>query len=147
MMARDHDAVKKMNCTTLFDPHWLSKTSVSHPMIPFVVFFITITILVIFLATKQRKPLDRFCLTAIFLLCVLAATSVVVLHGTNLFPASAFALAALLLAHRSIVTFPPDLDAAESVPSSCATAARDASNHSTWVVAALVAGVVSAFGV
>ena len=116
-------------------------------MIPFVVFCITIPIMVIFLATKQRKPLDRFCLTAIFLLCVLAATSVVVLHGTNLFPASAFALAALLIAHRSIVTFPPDLDAAESVPSTCASAARDVSNHSTWVVAALVAGVVSAFGV
>lgn len=117
-------------------------------MIPFIVFFVATTILVIFLATKQRKPLDRFCLTAIFLLTILALTSIILLRGTNLFPSSAFALAALLLAHRSIITFPPDLDAAaEAAPSCFASAARDAGNHSTWVVAALVAGLVSAFGV
>jgi hypothetical protein len=134
-MTRDC-AAEKMNCISLLKPASLPP---HHPMIPFVVFFITIIILVIFLATKQRRPLNRFCLTAICLLCdfcVLAATSVVLLRGTNLFPASAFALAALLLAQRSIVTIPPDLDAAESVPSSCASAARDASNHSTWIVAA-----------
>ena len=121
-------------------------------MIPYVVFFITTTILVIFLATKQRKPLDRFCQTAILLLTILALTSIVLLRGTNLFPASAFALAALLLAHRSIVTFPPDLDAGaaeagQGLSPCLAGAARDAGNHSTWVVAALVAGLVSAFGV
>jgi len=118
-------------------------------MIHFVVFFIAITIIVIFLATKQRKPLDRFCLAAIFLLCVLAATSVVLLHGTNLFPASAFALAALILAHRSIVHFPPDLGTeGERINAHiCTAAAHDAANHSTWIVAAFVAGAVSAFGV
>ena len=117
------------------------------PMIHYVVFFIAITILVIFLATKQRKPLDRFCVTAIFLLCLLAATSVILLQGTNLFPAASFALAALLLAHRSIVTFPPDLDTTTEYNNTCIGAAQDASNHGTWIVAALVAGLVSAFGV
>ena len=114
-------------------------------MIHFVVFFVAITILVIFLATKQRKPLDRFCVTAIVLLCVLAVTSIVLLHGTILFPASAFALAALVLAHRSIVHFPPDLGEGERATTACVSAvAHDASNHSTWIIAALVAGVVSA---
>ena len=116
-------------------------------MIHFVVFFIAITIIVIFLATKQRKPFDRFCLAAVSLLILLAATSVVLLHGTNLYPASAFALAALILAHRSIVHFPPDLGAESERGSMCAGVALDASNHSTWIVAAFVAGVVSAFGV
>jgi hypothetical protein len=122
-------------------------------MLHFVVFFVAITILVIFLATKQRRPLDRFCLTAVGLLALLAVTSIVLLHGTNLFPASAFALAALVLAHRSIVHFPPDLllggDAqlAEHPSSTCTACARETSNHGTWIVAALVAGLVSAFGV
>ena len=97
--------------------------------------------MVIFLATKQRKPRDRFCLTAVALLCLLALTSVVLLHGTNFFPASAFALAALVLFHRSIVHFSPDLDDGEAVQ------CKDASNHCTWAIAALVAGLVSAFGV
>ena len=116
-------------------------------MIHFVVFFIAITILVIFLATKQRKPLDRFCVTAIVLLCMLALTSIVLLHGTNLFPASAFALAALVLAHRSIVHFPPDIDDEPKTTTCMASVAHDASNHSTWIIAALVAGLVSAFSV
>ena len=118
-------------------------------MLHFVVFFITITILIIFLATKQRKPLDRFCLTAIALLCLLTITSIVLLHGTNLFPASAFALAALLLAHRSIVHFPPDLDAATADHSNntCTATVRETANHGTWIAVALVAGLVSVFGV
>jgi hypothetical protein len=119
-------------------------------MIHFVVFFVSITILIIFLATKQRKARDSFCLSAIFLLCMLAATSIVLLRGTNMFPASAFALAALILAHRSIVHFPPELGSDEDNhwrPSSAVNAAHDALNHSTWVVAAFVAGAVSAFGV
>jgi hypothetical protein len=119
-------------------------------MMHFAVFFIATTIIVIFLATKQRKPLDRFCLAAVALLCLLAVTSVVLLRGTNLFPASAFALAALLLVHRSIVHFPVDLGEAGDARMcnlSCATAqCRDASNHWTWITAALVAGAVSAFG-
>ena len=128
-------------------------------MLHFVVFFITITILIIFLATKQRKPLDRFCLTAIALLCLLTITSIVLLHGTNLFPASAFALAALLLAHRSIVHFPPDLDAATADHSNtvcdtashsnntCTATVRETANHGTWIAVALVAGLVSVFGI
>jgi hypothetical protein len=118
------------------------------PMLHFVVFFVAVTIIVIFLATKQRKPLDRHCLTAVALLCVLAATSVVLLQGTNLFPASAFALAALLLVHRSIVHFPDELDE-EVTPGillGCVKRGKEVSNHGTWVIATSVAGAVSAFG-
>lgn len=116
-------------------------------MIHFVVFFVAITILVIFLATKQRKSRDSFCISAIVLICMLAVASVLFLHGTNMFPASAFALAALILAHRSIVHFPSELVLEEDHRVGCATIAHDASNHSTWIVAALIAGVVSASGV
>jgi hypothetical protein len=120
-------------------------------MLHFVVFFVTITIIVIFLATKQRKPLDRYCLTAVALLCVLATTSAVLLQGTNLFPASAFALAALLLVHRSIVHFPDELGEGVVGPgvfscAGCATRSKDVSNHGTWIIAAFVAGAVSALG-
>lgn len=169
-------------------------------MIHFVVFFVAVTIIVIFLATKQRKPRDRFCLTAVALLCLLAVMSIVLLRGTDLFPAAAFALAALLLAHRSIVQFPSAeevmpmdggaggiapqsagaggrkdseamlpsahhhhtngddknggndvhhrrLRALRSVSSACVVqGGHDVSSHSTWIVAALVAGVVSACG-
>ena len=116
-------------------------------MIHFVVFFAAITILVIFLATKQRKTSDRFCLCAVFLLCVLAVTSVMLLHGTDLFPASAFALGVLILAHRSIVHFPSELSLVEDPASMCMTAVHEVSNHCTWIVAAFVAGVVSVFRV
>jgi hypothetical protein len=122
-------------------------------MLHFVVFFVTITILTIFLATKQRRPFDRFCQTAVLLLCILAQTSAVLLGGTGLFPAAAFALAALVLAHRSIVHFPPDLTAAEGEGAAgggcgvCTATARETFNHGTWIVAALVAGLVSAFRV
>ena len=116
-------------------------------MIHFVVFFVAITILVIFLATKQRKSRDSFGISAIFLICMLAVASVILLHGTNMFPASAFAIAALILTHRSIVHFPADLVLEEDHRVGCVTIAHDASNHSTWIVAALIAGVVSAFGV
>ena len=128
-------------------------------MLHFVVFFITITILIIFLATKQRKPFDRFSFTAMMLLSVLAATSIVFLHGSDLFPASTFALAVLILIHRFIVQYPVDLDSG-NVRSGmcmgmelgvgggmCMSMALEASTHSTWIVAAFVAGVVSAFKV
>lgn len=124
-------------------------------MLHFVVFFITITILIIFLATKQRKPFDRFSFTAMMLLSVLAATSIVFLHGSDLFPASTFALAVLILIHRFIVQYPVDLDSGnvrsgmcmELGGGMCMSMALEASTHSTWIVAAFVAGVVSAFKV
>ena len=124
-------------------------------MLHFVVFFITITILIIFLATKQRKPFDRFSFTAMMLLSVLAATSMVFLHGSDLFPASTFALAVLILIHRFIVQYPVDLDSGnvrsgmcmELGGGMCMSMALEASTHSTWIVAAFVAGVVSAFKV
>jgi len=124
-------------------------------MLHFVVFFITITILIIFLATKQRKPFDRFSFTAMMLLSVLAATSIVFLHGSDLFPASTFALAVLILIHRFIVQYPVDLDSGnvrsgmcmELGGGMCMSMALEASTHSTWIVAAFVAGIVSAFKV
>jgi hypothetical protein len=138
-------------------------------MIHFAVFFVAVTIIVIFLATQQRKPRDRFCLAAVSLLALLAVTSVVLLRGTNLFPAAAFALAALLLAHRSIAQCPSaeeaqtggggrsdeeeaddghkGLDGLRSAASACAgECGREASSHALWIAAAVVAGVVSACG-
>jgi hypothetical protein len=89
------------------------------------------------------------------LLSVLAATSIVFLHGSDLFPASTFALAVLILIHRFIVQYPVDLDSGnvrsgmcmELGGGMCMSMALEASTHSTWIVAAFVAGVVSAFKV
>ena len=128
-------------------------------MLHFVVFFTTITILVIFLATKQRKPFDRFNLTAMMLLSVLAVTSIIFLHGSDLYPASTFALAVIILIHRFIVQYPVDLDSGNVRGGvcmgmemgvgggMCMGMALEASTHSTWIVAAFVAGIVSAFKV
>ena len=114
-------------------------------MIHLVVLFAATSILIIFLATKQRKPFDQFCTAAVVLFCVLAVTSASLLHGTDMFPVSAFALAFLILMHHYIVRFPTDLTDADEGADMCMTAVRETMNHGTWAVAAFVAGTVSAF--
>lgn len=56
-------------------------------------FLLSITTIYIILTTKQRKPLDLVCITAISLLTTLSFASIVILRTTNL--AATFAIAAL----------------------------------------------------
>ena len=109
-------------------------------MIHFVALFITVAVLVMFLGSKQQKSLDRYCIASTTLLVSLALTSVVYLHGTIFFSASALALALLLLIHRSIIGFAKQgdmLSASECMPF------KDTFTHETWIIAAVTAGMVS----
>jgi len=116
-------------------------------MMHYVAFFITTAVLVMFLGSKQRRMYDRYAITTYVLIIALACTSVVLLHGTSLFPAAALALALLLLVHRSITQFAADATPLllHSDDSQCALFhPRDACTHETWVIAALTAAIVSA---
>jgi hypothetical protein len=109
-------------------------------MIHFVALFITVSVLVMFLGSKQQKRFDRYCIVSTALLGLLALAAVVYLHGTIFFSASALALALLLLVHRAIIGFAKQADvlsASECMPF------RDAFTHETWIVAAVTAGMVS----
>ena len=108
-------------------------------MIHFVALFITVSVLVMFLGSKQQKSFDRYCIASTPLLTLLAASAVVYLHGTIFFSASALALALLLLVHRTILGFAKQADilsVSECLPFRTLT-------HETWIVAAVTAGMVS----
>ena len=112
-------------------------------MIHFIALFITVSVLVMFLGSRQQKNNDKYSMAAVGLMIVLAALSVFYLHGTIFFPGAAFALAILLLIHHTIVHIDSDFsdERCSCAPFQC----KDASNHETWVVAAVTAGLVSVF--
>lgn len=108
-------------------------------MMQFFPIFITVCVLVIFLGVKQQKPCDRYCIAAATLIAFLAITAVALLHGQVLFPPAAFAIAILITTHMMIVNY----NAAEEDPCGPFRCSRD-SPHRTWIIAAAVAGTVSA---
>jgi ABC-type branched-subunit amino acid transport system permease subunit len=108
-------------------------------MMHFVAFFITIAILVMFLGSKQQRGYDRYGLAAMALFALLALTGTLLLHGTIFFSAAAFATALLLCVHHIISHF--NTNNAES--ERCTLFSKEPSWHETWIVAAIVAGVVS----
>jgi hypothetical protein len=112
-------------------------------MIHFIALFITVSVLVMFLGSRQQKNNDKYSIAAVVLMLILAVLSTILLHGTIFFPASAFALAILLLIHHTIIHIDSDFsdEQCSCAPFQC----KDASNHETWVVAALTAGLVSVF--
>ena len=113
-------------------------------MTHFIAFFITISVLVMFLGSKQKTPFDRYALSTSLLFSSLTVASAALLQGTLFFPGAALALALLLVVHRAIVHIAdinPDLPAEPSW--SVLFRCRDACHHETWVIAALTAAVVS----
>ena len=107
--------------------------------------YVAISILVLFLGTKQEKNLDKPCIAAMVLVAIFAIVAVIMLHGTSYFPLAAFGTALLLLFHHTIVHYNTDFteERCSCAPFQC----KDASNHETWVVAAITAGLVSLFQV
>ena len=109
-------------------------------MIHFLALFVTVSILVIFLGTKQQKPSDRYCIAAALLIALLGITAVALLHGQVMFPPAAFAIALLIGAHHMVTHYNSQAEEDLCVPFRCG---RD-SPHRTWIVAAVVAGTTSA---
>lgn len=103
-------------------------------MMHFVAFFITIAVLVMFLGSKQQKNQDKYGIAAMTLFALLAITGTVLLHGTIFFSATMFATALLLCVHHVISNFSEER---------CPFFQHNTSWHETWIVAAIVAGMVS----
>ncbi len=84
-------------------------------------------------------------LLAVSLIGIQALVSVIALHSTASFPPAAVFVALTLLCHHSVIHRRSRFEGEQC---SCAPfQCKDVSNHETWVVAALVAAVVSGLGV
>lgn len=121
------------------------KAEVNGGMMHILVFFICVSIVVLFLGYMQAGALDRYSIAGISLICLLALVSVGVLGGTEFFAPTAFYIALLLLLHHAIIHRTTDFGEEK-----CACAVfqcKDVKNHETWVVASVTAGVVSFFNV
>jgi hypothetical protein len=78
---------------------------------------------------------------AIITICTQAFMSIVLFHGTVMFPVSAVFLAFTLLSHHAVIH--RNSDFSNETCSFIAFQCKDVSNHETWVVASIVAGLVS----
>ena len=111
-------------------------------MMHFIAFFITVSVLVMFLASKQKSVTDKYGIASTVLFVLVSVAGTIMLHGTLMFPAAAFALSLLLCVHHIIASFN-----VEEIPShfTLFQGKSDTAYHETWIVAALVAGIVSVF--
>ena len=83
----------------------------------------------------------EYAIAAITALCVQALVSVFSLAWTGWFPAAAVWLAFTLLCHHAMIHRNSQFEGEQC---SCAPfQCKDIGNHETWVVAALVAGLIS----
>ena len=110
-----------------------------------------ICVLAILLGYMQKRHLDAFSITACILMCGNGLCAVLVYGRTELFPASAAGVTAILLIHGAMVHFPCYYYCCECsvvMPHSCpAFRVRCVCNHETWVLVAATAGLVSALGI
>ena len=79
---------------------------------------------------------------AIAAICIQAGVSITCLCGTNKFPYAAIFVAFTLLSHHTVIHRQSRFEG--EVYSCAAFQLKDISNHETWVVASIVAAVVSA---
>ena len=96
-------------------------------------------------SSGEENPKAFWGLLAVSLIAVQALVSVLTLHGTASFPPAAVFVALTLLCHHSVIHRRSRFEgeACSCAPFQC----KDVSNHETWVVASLVAAVVSGLGV
>jgi hypothetical protein len=105
-----------------------------------VVSFLTIIILG-FVQTSNEENRPFYSYSAIGLIIVQAVVSVAVYAGTSMFPIAAVVLGITLVCHHAIIH---RNSAFEGEMCSCSCfQLKDISNHETWVVACVVAAVIS----
>ena len=110
-------------------------------MLPFVALFLTTTVLVMVLGSRQKSSSDRvYGLASTALLAFLAAALIFFTQGTLFFPANAAMFAILVFAYGVIVRFASEEDERPAVFRLESLKARE-----TWIVAALTAALVSGF--
>ncbi len=99
------------------------------------------TVTIIPSAQHQARISGVYSIMAIIAICVQAIVSIILLKGTEFFPVAALFLAFTLLCHHAVIHRDSHFDGemCSCAPFQC----KDVSNHETWVVASLVAGVVS----
>ena len=106
----------------------------------FVAFFITVSVLLMFLASKQQRVTDKYGIASTVLFVLITISGTLLLRGTIMFPATAFALSLLLCVHHIIASFNT-----EENPGRFELFQGKGSYHETWIVGTLIAGVVSIF--
>jgi len=90
---------------------------------------------------EPRGYEDLYATAAVTALCVQALLTIVVWGGTAYFPIGAIVLAATISSHHAVIHRHSKF---EGETCSCVCfQLKDVSNHETWVVCSLVAGVVS----
>lgn len=91
--------------------------------------------------TAQNNDSSWYSGVAITAMSIQAFVSIILFQGTGVFPIAAVFLAFTLLSHHAVIHRNSNF---ENETCSCiAFQCKDISNHETWVVASIVAGVVS----
>ena len=89
----------------------------------------------------DTRTSEVYSVLGLALICIQAFVSVVIFSGTALFPLAALFLAFTLLCHHAVIHRNSRF---EGEACSCSLfQLKDISNHETWVMASLVAAVVS----
>ena len=126
-------------------------------MLPYIIFYLVITFILTLtlgylqtptnqIPTTQSETTSELCATlAIASVCIQAFITVTVFAGTAFFPAMAFFTAFTLLCHHTVIHRHSRFEG--ETCSSAPFQLKDVSNHETWVVASVVAGLISWFHV
>jgi hypothetical protein len=110
----------------------------------FIVTFI-VTLVLGFQQVSNKEKTGLLSSLAIGLMITQAIVSVAVFGGDPLFPLTAFLLGATILCHHAVIHWNSDFS---EQPCACAFfQLKDVSNHETWVVGSVVAGLISVFHV
>lgn len=93
-------------------------------------------------SSNQQHTNDEFYgMLAIAAICVQALVTICVWGGTSLFPLGSVLLALTLSSHHAVIHRHSKFEG-ETLSCACFQV-KDVSNHETWVVCSIVAGVVS----
>ena len=114
-------------------------------LLSFLLLAVAVASLVLALGAFQKDPGDWCSAGVVGLVIGLAVLGAVMLSGTEFFYVAALAVAAVLLLHHTVIHWVNNFAEREDEPCGCACfQLKDVRNHETWVVASIVAAVVSA---